>query len=190
MRVAAVLPHQVGRPPEVADRVTRPPERAEAGDDRPPLAGGCVCGPAQELRRAAQPFGRVAQDARERRGGAVLAGLEDRGRVGLGPSVGDGRDHDVGVEDGEGGGHDLSRHLPHARAAAAEVPRQVGEAELAVGAMGLGREVDVGRKWLDQVAQPAAHTTYTISGGHTGTLRALAPARLHGRPPISGRALL
>ena len=177
MAVAAVLAQQVRGSPQVTQRVAGEAERAQPGVDRAACPRRRVGGPAEQLGDPSQALGLLAEDAPQHRGRAPLAGLEDGLPAGDLPAGRDRRHDHLRVEAAERGGHDLARHLAHARAATGEVGLQlraghavrVGgraacEPERRVGRERLRGEIHPGRHRLDRVAQPAGPLVEI--GGH------------------------
>src|SRR5438552_6115097 len=155
-----------------------------------PLTRGRVGRPAQDLGGTRRAVGRASEDALQARGRPALAGREQRLDIGLRPALVDGGNEDVGVEYAERAHHGLAGHAAHARRPAAEVARDVAEAELAVRLLRLLGEVHVRRDRLHHVAEATAGGAYVLFGDHglpfrtvQGSLRAVrrrvtGPSRL------------
>ena len=123
VRVAAVLAHEIGGPPEVAHRRAREAERQQTGVQAASFARRFQSRARQDLGGAGEPVGRRTEKAGQPVDGALLAGGQDRVAVGLRPCLVHCGDHRHWVEHTERRGDDLPRHLTHARATAREVRR-------------------------------------------------------------------
>ena len=142
VRIAARLAQPVGATPGVAQRIARQRLGEQAGEQRSALQGA----PRLPLERAARRHGRLPRAARRGCGRAARSRPGPRhldgDRIGERPAIADSRHDHGGVEDGEGRGDQLSGHLAHDRAAAAEVGGTVGRLDTGPELAGAGPEAE------------------------------------------------
>jgi hypothetical protein len=181
--VSPVLTHQVRGPPQITQRSARETERAQPRGDAPAGPRRRVGRPPQQIGDPAQALGLLAENPLQHRGRALQPSLEDRLAVGDLPPGGNGPHDNLRVEAAEGGSHDLSRHVAHARAPTGEVRLQLwpGDAVLTHDLSGIEPECPVRRTRLRGEVHSRRHRLHRVAQ----PARSLPELGRHDRSPSS-----